>query len=198
MNRRSKWMILIAIGITLVGCGAARKEIAMMSQSAGTDVFTEAPAEGTVPTGFGDLIIKASIKTPLESKEPMYGKPGYPFLLNIDGQAVLWMVEGRKHVLPKYMDGATSRDPEAGEGMMYTLEKRVRLTAGAHKVFFALPVDDYFIETDATVKGGEQAALEFKPVYNYKTFPTRIPTFQKGIKQFEVYLNSEKIRLRSE
>jgi hypothetical protein len=61
-------------------------------------------------------------------------------------------------------------------------------------VFFALPDDDYFIEADVTVKEGEQAVLEFKPVYKYKTFPTRIPTFLKGIKQYEVYLNGEKIR----
>jgi hypothetical protein len=194
-------MIFIAIGIILVGCGAATKEIARMSQSAKTDVFTEVPAEGTVPAGFGYLIIKASIKTPLEgyytleSKESMHGKPGYPFLLNIDSQAVLWKVDGRKEAIPRYDEkGKTSRDPDAGVGMKYTLEKRVGLIAGVHKVFFALPDDDYFIEADVTVKEGEQAVLEFKPVYKYKTFPTRIPTFLKGIKQYEVYLNGEKIR----
>jgi hypothetical protein len=169
----------------------------MMSQSARTDVFIEVPVEGTVPAGFGDLIIKASIKTPLESKESLHEKPGYPFLLNIDGQAVLWKMDGRKVTIPRYDDkGKTSLDPDAGVGMKYILEKRVRLAAGVYKVFFALPGDDYFIETDATVKEGKQAVLEFKPVYQYKTFPTRIPTFEKGIKKFEVYLNNEKIQLR--
>jgi hypothetical protein len=204
MKRHRKWMILIAIGVILAGCVLPAKEIARMTNSTRTDVFVEVPAEGNAPAGFVDLVIKASIKTPLEGyyilepKESMRGKPGYPFLVNIDGQAALWTGDGQKKSIPLYDEnGKTSRDPDAGVGMKYTLEKRVGLVAGVHKVFFALPGDDCFIEADVTVKEGEQAVLEFKPVYKYKTFPTRIPTFLKGIKQYEVYLNGEKIRWRS-
>jgi hypothetical protein len=185
-------MILIAVGIILVGCGAATKEIARMSQSARTDVFTEVPAEGTVLAGFGNLIIRASLKTPLagyyflESKRSAQGKAVYPFLINIDGQAVLWQVEGRKHLLPEYVDGKTSRDPEAGEGMKYVLEKKIQLVAGSHKVFFGLPDQPYYTTADISVKSGGLYVLEFKPDYKYRTSPTRIPIFLRGVKKFEV------------
>ena len=192
MNRHLELMILIAVGITLVGCGATTKEIARMSQSASTDIFAEVPADGTVLAGFGNLIIRASLKTPLagyysfESKGSAHGKAAYPFLINIDGQAVLWQVEGRKHLLPKYVDGKTNRDPEAGEGMKYVLEKKIQLAAGSHKVFFGLPDEPYYTTVDICVKSARLYVLEFKPYYRYETFPTRIPTFLKGVKKLEV------------
>jgi hypothetical protein len=192
MNTHANLMILIAVGIILVGCGAASKEIARMSQSARTDVFAEVPAEETVLAGFGNLVMRASLKTPLagyyclESKRSAQGKAIYSFLINIDGQAVLWQVEGQKHLLPEYVDGKTSRDPEAGEGMKYVLEKKIQLAAGYHKVFFGLPDEPYYTTADISVKSGGLYVLEFKPDYKYKTSPTRIPTFLRGVKKFEV------------
>jgi hypothetical protein len=197
MNRQTKLMIVIAIGIILVSCGTATKEIARMSQSEKTGVFTEATAEGPIPAGSADVLIKASIKTPperyyaLESKESAHGKPGYTFLVNIDGQAALWKAEGRKHDLPKYIDGKTSRDPEAGEGMKYVLEKRIRIAPGAHRVFFGVPGEAYYTSTDITVMSGVLYVLEFKPVYRYKTLPTRIPTFLKGISNYRIFFQKE-------
>lgn len=192
-------VIAIAMGIAVVGCGAATKEIARMSQSERTDVFIENPAGGTVPAGFVDMVIKASMKTPLEgyymleSKESAHGKPDYTFLLNIDEQAVLWQVEGRKHELPEFIDGMTSRDPEAGEGMKYVLEKKVRLAAGAHKLFFGLPGESCYKTAEISVKSGKMHILELKPVYRYKTSPTRISTFLKGISDFEMVLDGQVI-----
>jgi hypothetical protein len=197
MNKKSKLIIIIAIGITLVGCGATTKEIARMSQSEKTDVFTEVASEGPAPAGYADVVIKASLKTPLagyyplESKKSEHGKPEYSFLVNIDGQAVLWKVAGRKHELPKYIDGKTSHDPEAGEGMKYVLERKVRLAAGAHKVFFGLPGEAYYTTAEITVKSGSLYILEFKPHYWFKTVPTRIPTFLKGINNYEVVFTAQ-------
>jgi hypothetical protein len=137
---------------------------------------------------------RATLKTPLpgyyplESKASAHGKAVYPFLINIDGQAVMWQVEGRKHPLPKYVDGKTSRDPEAGEGMKYVLEKKIQLAIGSHKVFFGLPDEPYYTTVDIFVKSGGLYVLEFKPYYRYETFPTRIPTFLKGVEKFEVML----------
>ena len=185
-------MILLSIGITLAGCGVTAKEIARMSQSERNDVFTEIASEGSVPAGYADLVIRASLKTPhagyypLESTGFSHGKAVCNFLINIDGQAVKWQVEGQKHVLPEYVDGKTSRDPEAGEGMKYLLEKKVRLAAGPHKVFFGLPDEPYYTTADISVKSGGLYILEFKPDYRYKISPTRIPTFLKGIDKFEV------------
>jgi hypothetical protein len=185
-------VIVVTVMAILVSCGATTREIARMSQSEGADVFTEIVSEGSAPTGYADMVIRASLKTPLagyyslESKESAQGKAVYHFLMNIDGQAVLWQVEGRKHLLPKYVDGKTSRDPEAGEGMKYVLEKKIRLATGSHEVFFGLPDETYYTTADISVKSGGLYVLEFKPDYKYKTFPTRIPTFLRGVKKFEV------------
>lgn len=35
------------------------------------------------------------------------------------------------------------RRPEGGEGMRYTLNKKIRLKAGPHTIFFGLPGDIY-------------------------------------------------------
>ncbi len=183
-----------------MGCGTTAKEIQMRTQSNKTDVFTEVRDEGTIPKGFAELTIKANIKTHiegyymLESKESLHGKEKYPFVVNIDGQAARWEVDGIKDVKPAYdADGKTSRDPEAGEGFRYVLEKKIRLRAGTHKVFFGLPEDKFSIEVEISLKEGEINILEFKPIYRTKSIPTRIPTFMKGIGRYEVFLNNHKI-----
>ena len=85
---------------------------------------------GAPPQGFADLVVKAEIKTHregyyiAESKESPHGKPGYPFVLNVDGQAAVWKVDGQKDVKPASDEkGKTSKDPEAGTGIKYVLEK---------------------------------------------------------------------------
>lgn len=200
MKMLAKYISLVVLGITTAGCGTAAKQIQMMLQSERTDVFSEVKEEGIPPKGLVDLVIKASIKTHpagyyiLESRESLHGKHGYPFVINIDGQAVVWKVEGQRHIIPAYdKEGKTSTNSEAGEGIKYVLEKRVRLAAGSHKVFFGLPEDKYYVEVEITLKEGEPAVLEFKPVYRYKTRPTRIPTFLKGINKYEVFLNGNPV-----
>ena len=97
-------------------------------------------------------------------------------------------------VKPKYdKDGKTSRDPEAGEGVLYQLEKTLRLKAGAYKIYFSLPEEPYLLEAEVTVKDGAQHVMELKPIYRYKTLPTRIKTFLKGISRYEVYLDGKRI-----
>ncbi len=203
MKRLMILVITTTLGVILVGCCATTKELDRMSRSERTDVFTEVPAEGAAPAGFVDLVIKASIKTPLEgyylleSKASVHGKPGYPFLVNIDGQAVLWKVDGQKEMVPRYDEkDKVSRDPEAGEGMKYVLEKKIRLAPGAHKVFFGLPGEPYYTIAEIFVKSGGLYILEFKPVYRYKTSPTRIPTFLKGVDKFEVMFKEIRVQDR--
>ncbi len=185
---------------SLLGCGTAAKEIRSRSLGEKTDVFKEIGSGGAIPKGFTDLIIKANIKTDiegyyvLESKESLHGKQGYPFIFNIDGQGIEWKVNGVKDVKPAYdADGKTSRDPEAREGFKYILEKKVRLAAGTHKVFFGLPEEKYSIEVEVSLKEGEAGTLEFRPVYKYKTKPIRIPSFLKGISKYEVFLDGKQI-----
>jgi hypothetical protein len=198
MKRGKAYVSVVLLLTVLAGCGAAAKMITAKSQSERTDVFQEMPGEESIPAGYADLVIKASIKTHLEGyyvgepKESAHGKEVYPFLINIDGQVVLWKVNGEKHEIPKYIEGKTSRDPEAGKGMKYILEKRVRLAAGTHKVFFGLPEEPYYTVADVTVASGNAYVLEFQPKYWHKHVPTRIPTFLKGVHKYEIHFRGEK------
>jgi hypothetical protein len=193
MKKPFSVVIVITVISILASCGAMTKEIARMSQSERADVFVEI-SEGPAPADYADIVIRASIKTPLagyyalESKGSTRGKDVCLVLVNIDGQAVLWKVDGQKHILPEYVDGQTSRDPEAGEGMRYMLEKKVRLSAGSHKFFFGLPDEPYFMTADISVRSRGLYSLELKPDYRYKTVPTRIPTFLNGVDKFEVLI----------
>jgi hypothetical protein len=193
-------MIAITVVFILTGCVLPTKEIARVTTSTRMDVFVEVPAEGNAPTGFVDLVIKASLKTPLdgyhvlESKTPAQEKPSYTFLVNIDGQAALWTGDGQKEAVPLYDENnKTSRDPDAGTGIKYRLEKKIRLAVGLHKIVFALPNQDYLSEFRVSLNEGESQVLEFKPRYRYKTYPFRIPTFLKGIERYEAVLNGQTV-----
>lgn len=184
MNKHLPLMLVTAIGITFAGCSAATKELTHMSQSVKTDVFTEVNTAEAPTSGFADMVIKTSIKTPPRSNKP------YSFLFNIDGQAVVWNVDGQRETVPLYdASGKTSRDPDAGEGVKYHLEKKIRLAPGKHSIFFALPEEPYYTVVRITLTEAETSILEFKPRYRYKTVPTRIPTFLAGISNYEALLN---------
>jgi hypothetical protein len=200
MKRLTAHISVVLLLAFLAGCGATAKMIITKSQSERTDVFTEVTDTGARPQGSVDLVVKANIKTHVagyysgESETSLHGKPGYPFVLNIDGQAVVWKVDGQEHVKPAYDEqGKTSTDPEARKGIKYTMEKKLRLREGTHKVYLALPEDDYIVETDIALRSGEEAVLEFKPIYWHKHIPYRIPTFLKGIRKYEIYLNGVKM-----
>jgi hypothetical protein len=199
MERFTAYVLTFLAFTMLMGCGAAAKTIATKSTSERSDVFRDVAGNEAAPSGYADVLIRASIKTHLEgyylgeSKASAHGKETYPFLFNIDGQAVLWKAEGKKHELPKYVDGKTNQDPEAGEGMKYVLNKKIRLRGGLHKVFIGLPEDDYYREVMINVKEGEPLTLELKPEYEYKTFPTRIPTYMKGISHYDILVNGNPV-----
>lgn len=199
MKRLLVILIGVLAGISLIGCGTAR-EIKIKSNSEETSVFTEARDGDPIPKGLVELTIKASIKTHIEgyyiaeSKKNLHGKEKYPFLVNIDAQAVTSEVEGIKEIKPAYdEDGKTSRDPEAGEGLRYVLEKKIILTPGAHKVFFGLPSDNYAINVEISLNEGVVNILEFKPVYRTKDIPTKITTFLKGINKYTAFLNGRQL-----
>jgi len=199
MKRYTTVIMALPMLAILLGCGATAKMITARSQSDRVDIFQEISGGEPIPAGYADLVIKASIKTHLvgyygdESIESAHGKEFYPYLINIDGQAVHWNVQGKRHELPVKVDGTTSRDPEAGTGMKYVLEKRVRLAAGMHKVFFGLPEEPYYAIADIALKSGESHTLEFKPKYGHKHVPVWRSTFLKGIYMYEVSLDGARV-----
>jgi hypothetical protein len=185
-------------GILLLSCGSALKRISLKSQSVRTDVFKEVQEGVAIPRGFVDLTITSSIKTHLvgdyllESKKSLHGKPGYPFVINIDGQAVTWKVDGREEDTPPYdEDGKTP--PEGGEGMRYTLQKKILLNPGAHKIFFGLPEEELSLQLELALKAGDSNVLDFRPVYKRRGKQPR--HFFHGVNGFEVVFNGNVIKL---
>lgn len=192
--RRLATLILAVWGIAILGCSNAKEEIRAKSVSEKTDVFHEVQVEDKLSEGFIDVVLKAQLKTHLEgeylleSKKSLHGKPTYPFLLNIDGQTVAWEVKGQKEKNKEYEGCVKNHD--CGEGMRYTLEKRIRLKEGMHRVFFALPGDNYRTEFEITLKENKHYNLEFKPIYWKQNY-------LKGISRFDVFINNAQVPQKS-
>jgi len=190
--------LLAICGILLLSCGTALKEISLRSQSERTDVFKEVQGGEPIAREFVELTITSSIKTHLEgyylleSKRSLHGKPGYPFVINIDGQAATWKVDGQEESTPTY-DENGKRSPEGGEGMRYSLEKKILLRAGSHKIFFGLPEEKLSLQFELALKAGDSNVLEFRPVYQRRGKQSR--HFFHGVSTCEVLLNGNAIKL---
>jgi hypothetical protein len=178
MRRTAVLLVVSVAGAILAGCVTTSQFMKARSQGARSDVFEEVGEKDTVPGEYALLEIRASIKTHtegfylLESRDSLHGKKGYPFVLNIDGQAVVWEVDGREETIPIHFEKG-GRNPEGGTGVRYEIRKKIRLAAGSHRVFFGLPAEDYYREFDVTLKEGKSYALAFEPVYKKQRRDTR-------------------------
>jgi len=178
MRRTAVLLVVSVAGVLLAGCVTTSQFMKARSQGARSDVFEEVGEKDTVPGEYALLEIRASIKTHtegfylLESRDSLHGKKGYPFVLNIDGQAVVWEVDGREETIPIHFEKG-GRNPEGGTGVRYEIRKKIRLAAGAHRVFFGLPAEDYYREFDVTLKEGRSYTLAFEPVYKKQRRDTR-------------------------
>jgi hypothetical protein len=186
MRRTAVLLVVSVAGVLLAGCVTTSQFMTARSQGARSDVFEEVGEKDTVSREYVLLEIRASIKTHtegfyhLESRDSLHGKKGYPFVLNIDGQAVVWKVDGQEDTIPIHFEKG-GRNPEGGTGVRYEIRKIIRLAAGAHRVFFGLPAEDYYREFDVMLTAGRTYALTFVPVYKQ-----RIPNLQRipGIRRF--------------
>lgn len=190
-----KLLVLFVLIGALAGCGLATKELRLKSQSEKTDVFYEVMEEGISTKGFADLIIKTSIKTHLEGyyfMEPentFHGRQGYPLLINIDGQAMTWKLKGQKELTPNEKGNP---NPEEGEGMRYTLNKRIRLAPGRHKIFFGLPGEKIYKEINLALKESSVNVLEFKPGYRTVRGGSA-RSFLRGVDGGEFFFNGKPV-----
>jgi hypothetical protein len=170
MRRMLAFLFVMTVGTVLAGCMTTSQFMKAKSKSARTDVFSEIDGEEAIPKGYAVLEIKATIKTHtegfyfLESKDSLHGKKGYPFVLNIDGQAVVWKDDGEEEIVPPYREKG-GRDPEGGTGVRYRIHKKIRLAAGFHRVFFGLPGEGYHREFDVALEEGRTYSLALEPIY---------------------------------
>ncbi len=201
IDMRTRMLISVFIGIAfligLAGCGGTGKKLTPESQNMRTDVFIEVKDQQPPPKGTADLTIKASIKTPpegyylLEGRTPPQKKDGYPFELEIDGQEIVWKVEGTPEITPPW-DKKGERIPEGGQGIRYVLDKKIRLRPGLHHVVFGLPEEDYFTEVKISLREDEPHTLEFQPFYAMGR--RGYHDFYHGIKTYNVFLDGIRIK----
>jgi hypothetical protein len=193
MRRLAGIVALTMAALWAAGCTQAVRNADVADAMGATGVFTEA-ADGPAEPGKVDLILRISIKTHpqgfylLESDKSLHGKPGYPFIVTIDGQTTVWRVDGQPEATPSY-DAAGIRTPEGGEGRRYALEKRLRLTAGAHMIEIDLPEEPYAQSIRVVLEErGKPYLLELRPVYQRPG--NRRPTFLHGISRLDPFMDS--------
>ena len=190
-------ILIVSLFISISGCGGALKGINAKSQSTRSDVFVEIKNGEAIPRGYANLIIKVSLKTPpagyylWESSDSFSGKPEYPFVFNIDGQAIIWKINGQEEITPPY-DEKGKRIPDGGRGIRYILNKRIRLVTGPHRLFLGVPEDEYAGEFVIFVKDGV-STLGFKPIYRGDHQRTA-PSFLNGIHSFELFYDGSPIK----
>ena len=198
---RTRILISVFTGMALLiglgGCGGAVKQITAESQGMRTDVFIEVKDQQPFAKEAVDLTIRASIKTPPEGyylfgeRTHPQGKDGYPFELNIDGQEIVWGMQGKPEITPRWDENGRII-PEGGEGIRYVLDKKIRLRPGFHHVVFGLPDENYFTEVKVSLREGEPHTLEFQPVYVMGRKHHR--SFYHGIKSYDAFLDGTYVR----
>ena len=181
-------VLILFLAVCLANCGATREQIRTQSITEREGVFQEVTTAAGPPAGFADVVVKASFKTHLsgegsllESGDSPHGGPSYRLIMNIDGQAVTWEAKGVQENSP-IVKGR--HFPEEGEGMRYVLEKKIRLHAGAHSIFFAVPEENYTKTVTVNLPEGKSFTLEFHPIY--PRYRQGHPNFRNGFLGFNL------------
>jgi hypothetical protein len=185
-------VLTLSLAVCLANCGAAREQIRTQSITEREGVFQEVTTAEGPPAGFADVVVKVSFKTHLsgegallESGDSPHGGPFYRLVVNIDGQAVTWEAKGVRENSP-IVKGR--HFPEEGEGMRYVLEKKIRLHAGAHSIFFAVPEENYTKTVIVNLQEGKSYALELRP--RYPRYKWGHPASQLGLLGFNSVFNN--------
>jgi hypothetical protein len=191
MKTSNKISVLLLVDLLIAGCGANMEAIRSKSQSQMSQVFQEVQVRSKPPAGYADLALKVSLKTHLqgyyllEPKNSPHGQPTYTFVVNIDGQAKTYEVQGRREEGP--VDDQGQASSEKGMGMKYVLERNFQLKAGHHQIFLGIPGDQYFKEVDVTLVDGESPILEFQP--HYRRYKWGREAFENGLFGYAAYLH---------
>lgn len=100
-------------------------------------------------------------------------------------------IDPQEDVVPK-TGKDYSKNPEAGSGVKYTVEKRIRLKGGEKTVFFGAPDDGCCKSIRIVLREGKENILEFRPVYG-KPGRGTVRNFMSGIERLEAYFNGERV-----
>ena len=183
--------LVVGLLILVANCGAALEQIRTQSKTLCEGIFCEVNTPDGPPPGYADVVIKASLKTPLpgeyrlESGSSPHGGPFYHFTVNVDGQAVTWKVPGQRENLP-VVKGQDS--PDEGDGMRYTLEKKIRLRAGPHQIFLGVREKNTAKTMIVDLREGASSTLEFRPIY--PRYKHGHPAFRLGFLGFNAVFDN--------
>jgi hypothetical protein len=190
----TRFGVALLIVLALFGRGHVTRERIMQRASEKAFSFEEINQEDKqLPEGYSELLIKAWIRIPkkethvIKTRPPGYENLQYPFVFNVNGQGVLWMVNRIFDEQAMYINN--KRNPEGGEGLICRLEKRVRLKSGSYKVYMGLPEEEFETSVTISLAEGSSNVLEFKPIYPWRR--TNHPAFWNGISHFDIFFNSK-------
>jgi len=186
-------VVIVVAALWMEGCAQSVRQVDALAETGTTGVFTEV-ADGFIQPGKVDVVVTLSIKTHLanhyllESGKSLHGKPGYPFVLSIDDQTVIWREDGSAETTAAY-DPNGLRTPEGGSGRRYVLEKRLRMAPGRHRVAVGLPEEPVVCAFDLTIGERDKPyVLELRPTY--RRSGKERPSFLYGVSRLWPYLDS--------
>ncbi|HEY3309245.1 MAG TPA: hypothetical protein VGJ93_12385 [Desulfuromonadaceae bacterium] len=185
----SSLAVFVTIGWSVHPCFAE-----VVPTGAYQDAALEIAGATKAVIGYADLNIYSSVKTHkpgIYSSKDAHGTPDFKLLLSIDDQPVV--LQGR---LQK--DDGEKRhlhDPEAGEGVRYHFDQKVRLKTGTHKIVVVIPEDDLKIEKEISISEGRHS-LALEPIYG--SIPVKrqaglfgSTSFREGIRTIRLVLNGK-------
>ena len=194
-TERTRYLVVLLTTLVFFGCAHVTREGIMQRASEKASSFKEInEKDSQLPEGYSELLIKASIKIPqkefylIKTRPPRDENSQYPFVLNINGQGVLWMVNCTLDKQRTYVNN--KRNPEGGEGLICRLEKRIRLKSGSYKVYLGLPEEEFETEVAISLADGSSNVLEFKPIY-WRLPGSNQRTFWNGISSFDIFFNGK-------
>jgi len=196
MKRLIVTMTLAIAVIWLTGCTQAMRKTTVPEQATMAGVFKET-MDSAIETGSVDVVIEISIKTHqpgfylLEPEKSLHGKPGYPFVVTIDGQTAVWREDGQVEATPQY-DAQGILVPDGGEGRLYVLAKKLRMAQGIHRVEIELPEEGYASSVEVNLEEKSKPHL-LKSVPVYRRSGTSRPSFLHGLSRFDVFLDGKHI-----
>ncbi len=192
MKKLTLTVIATFAAVWLMSCTQVVRVPEAVEQTVTKKVFTEVTNDIVEP-GKVNIVVKLSIKTRLpgyyllESKNSLTGKPGYPFIITVDGQSVAYREDGEIEKTSKY-DAKGILAPEGGEGRRYTLVKILRMQPGQHRIEIDLPEEKYTCRVNVTLaESSVPYLLELKP--EYRRSGKQRPTFLQGLRCLEPFLN---------
>ena len=191
---RMTYSAALLITLAFFGCAHVTQERIIQRASEEASSFEEInEKDSQLPEGHSELLVKAWIKIPkketylINKKPPRKENSEYPFVLNINGQGVLWAVNCTFDEQGMY--AYNKRNPEGGDGLMCRLEKRIRLRSGSYRIYFGLPEEEFETEVAISLADGSSNVLEFRPIY-WKPGDNR-RMFWNGISSFDIFFNGK-------